>query len=182
MDRMKIEEAIWKARKGISQYLEIMELLPKSNVAENAEFQRKYNAFYRVRQRPAEWYRTYFSFMQEWKDRKPSFDFMLDYLHNSLGRYEPSFSSKMVATLNPEEPIWDKFVLENTNTTPPSYSDPNKIEKAKAAYNAIQSWYRHFLNSAEGKFLVGCFDEAVDDHAKITNIKKADFVLWQTRT
>jgi hypothetical protein len=35
MEEMQIVEAIKKARRGISQYLEIMELFPEVNIAEN---------------------------------------------------------------------------------------------------------------------------------------------------
>jgi hypothetical protein len=182
MDKIQIEEAIGKAKRGIFQYLEIMDLLSKVNVAENEEFQRKYNAFYRVRQRSAEWYRTYYSFMQESKGQKPTFECVLNYMHRSLNRCEPSFSSKLVATLNPEEPIWDTFVLKNLKIKVPPYSDKNRIKKTDEAYKAIQDWYMNFLSSAEGRLVIGCFNKLVDNHSKITNIKKVDFVLWQTRT
>ncbi len=55
MDESNIVTAINSARKGIAQYLEIMDLLPHVDVSRDRNFQRKYNAFYRVRQRPSEW-------------------------------------------------------------------------------------------------------------------------------
>lgn len=179
----EIKEAISKpeTRRGVSQYLEIIELFPSVNVAENSYFQRKFNAFYRVRQRSPEWYKTYFSCMQQWKAGKPSFDRVLDQLHRSLGRYEPSFSSKLVATVDPEQPIWDTFVLRNTQTRCPSYTSKNKLAEAKIAYEQIRSWYGQFLNSEEGQLVISVFDQNVREHAKITNLKKVDFVLWQTR-
>jgi hypothetical protein len=109
MEEDHVIGAIKKAQKGISQYLEIMDLFPKVNVAENDDFQRKFNAFYRVRQRSSEWYTEYFSSMQQWKGSKPSFDHVLDHLSRVTGRYEPSFSSKLVATVDPEQPVWDIF-------------------------------------------------------------------------
>ena len=51
MDEETVVEAIERARIGVSQYLEIMELFPTVNVAEDREFQRKFDAFYRVRQK-----------------------------------------------------------------------------------------------------------------------------------
>ncbi len=181
MEEKQIVEAIKKARKGITQYLEIMELLPEVNVADNREFQRKFNAFYRVRQRSLEWYLTYFACMQRHKERKPTFNDVLDDLYQSTGRYEPSFSSKLVATLDPEEPIWDVWVLANTGIAVPSYASKNKVERAKAAYAIIQAWYRQFLNSKDGEIVVRVFDRIVPEHANVTNLKKVDFVLWQTR-
>lgn len=181
MEEEQVVEAITKAQKGISQYLEIMELFPKVNVAENGDFRRKFNAFYRVRQRPREWYNIYFSYMQRVRDNKPSFADVLDDLYRSTGRYEPSFSSKLVATLDPEQPVWDVWVMKNTRTRVPSYTSKRKVEQAKAAYKAIQAWYRQFLNSKDGKLVVRSFDRIVPEHAKITNLKKVDFVLWQIR-
>jgi hypothetical protein len=181
MEEKQIVDAINKARKGISQYLEIMELFPKVNVAQNRDFQRKFNAFYRVRQRPSKWYTEYFSCMEGWKGSKPCFGDVLDHLNKSLGRYEPSFSSKLVATLDPEQPVWDVFVLKKTKTRVPSYTSKHKAEEAKAAYKALQNWYQQFLNTNGGKLAVRVFDATVPEHAKITNLKKVDFVLWQTR-
>lgn len=182
MNKTKIHEAIARARKGISQYLEIMTLFPAVDVASDRDFQRKFNAFYRIRQRPKEWYEKYFHLMQLLKGGKPSFYDVLDQLHLAMGRYEPSFSSKLVATLDPEQPVWDKYVLENTHTKVPSYTSGKKFEQAKSAYESIQGWYRQFLLSDEGKAVIKEFEQVVPEHARITNLKKVDFVLWQTRT
>ena len=48
-----IVAAIAKARRGIARYLDIMAQLPTVNVVEDKAFQRRFNAFYRIRQRPA---------------------------------------------------------------------------------------------------------------------------------
>jgi hypothetical protein len=181
MEEEQVVEAIKKAQKGVSKYLEIMELFPKVSVAENGDFRRNFNAFYRVRQRPREWYTVYFSYMQKVRDNKPSFANVLDYLYRSTGRYEPSFSSKLVATLDPDQPVWDIWVIKNTRTRVPTYTSKGKVEEAKAAYQAIQAWYRQFLNSKEGELVVRSFDRIVPEHGRITNLKKADFVLWQMR-
>jgi hypothetical protein len=181
MEEEQIVEAIKKARKGITQYLEIMELFPEVNVVDNNDFQRKFNALYRVRQRSREWYLAYFSFMEGHKGSRPTFGDVLDDLYKSTGRYEPSFSSKLVATLDPEQPIWDVWVLTNTGIRVPSYASESKVEHAKAAYVAIQGWYRQFLNSKDGELVLRVFDRIVPEHARVTDLKKVDFVLWQTR-
>jgi len=182
LERQQIIASILKARKGISQYLEIMEIFPQVDVSQDSDFQRKYNAFYRVRQRSREWYKIYFSLMQQWKGQKPNFDQVIEHFNKSLGRYEPSFSSKLIATLDPEKPIWDVYVLSNTNHPAPAYYSKEKIEQAKVAYKSIQKWYQDFLSSDDGRLLISIFDEMVPEHAKITSLKKADFVLWQLRS
>jgi hypothetical protein len=119
--------------------------------------------------------------MQGHKGSKPSFDDVLDDLYKLTGRYEPSFSSKLVATLDPEQPVWDVWALRNTKTRIPSYGSKRKVEQAKHAYRIIHSWYRQFLNSKDGELAVRIFDSIVPEHAKIPKLKKVDFILWQTR-
>jgi hypothetical protein len=180
MNRNQIAQAVEKAKRGIAQYIEIMELVSIVDVSINPAFQKKYNAFYRVRQRSAKWYATYFSLMQESKEAPPSFEHVIDQINASMGRYEPSFSSKLVATLNPNKPVWDVHILNNTGHSAPSYTAKNKIVLAKAAYGSIERWYETFLKSDEGKLYIDTFDEQVPDHNRITNLKKIDFILWQT--
>ena len=74
VDESQVVASINKARKGIAQYLEIMELLPYVDVSRDRNFQRKYNAFYRVRQRPKEWYELYFAYLEGGKADPPSFE------------------------------------------------------------------------------------------------------------
>jgi hypothetical protein len=46
MDESLVVAAITRARKGITQYLEIMDLRLQVDVSHDRDFQRKYNAFY----------------------------------------------------------------------------------------------------------------------------------------
>ena len=177
MEERQIKEAIKRAEPGIAQYLKIMELLPHVNVADSRDFQRQFNGFYRVRQRPPEWYKTYFSFMEQRKQSIPTFDETLDHLWNVLGRCEPSFSSKLVATLDPTEPIWDTFVLQHTKTKRPAYGSKNRVSQAKAAYESIRNWYRQFLSSAEGARVVLLFNQAVAEQQQDHRLKESRFCL-----
>ena len=176
-----IEAAIAKAQAGIARYLEIMRMLPEVDVSRDAGFQKRFNGFYRMRQRSAEWYRTYFAFLQEMKGSKPGFDLVLDHLHEKLGRCEASFSSKLAATLNPDKPIWDRYILDHAGVAPIPPGSPRKLYLAKAAYRSIESFYVHFMKSEKAQRMIGMFNEKVREHAGITDVKKVDFVLWQMR-
>jgi hypothetical protein len=178
----EITVAIEQARRGIRQYLEIMDLFPIVDASVDSDFQKKFNAFYRIRQRSREWYETYYSYLENNRNNNILFEDVLDYLHSTLDRYEPSFSSKLVATLNPNEPIWDKFVLQNTGQRAPSYSDPNKIDKAKEVFQNIRAWYAEYLQTDEGLRVIEIFNHLVDESERISDLKKVDFVLWQMRT
>jgi len=181
MEERKVNEAIKKAEKGISQYLEIMSLLGEVDVSKNQRFQKRFNSFYRVRQRKPNWYKSYYEFLEENKNNKITFNKTLDHFKSELGRYEPSFSSKLVATINPNKPVWDIYVLKNTGHKAPSYSSKSKFEDAKSAYKSIEEWYKEFLKTGEAKKIINSFNEVIKEHDKITDLKKVDFVLWQMR-
>ena len=127
IDGDSVVSAIHRARRGISQYLDIMELFNKVNVAKHRAFQKKYNHFYRVRQRSKDFYLIYFDYMENLKTKRPSFADVIIYLHSKLGRFEPSFSSKLLATIDPNQPIWDAFILKNINISPPSWGKKDRM-------------------------------------------------------
>lgn len=181
MEKQEVATSINKARKGIAQYVEIMQLFPQVNVAEDSDFQRKFNSFYRIQRRPSIWYETYYSVFQQAKTKKPTFSSVLDLLYQSLNKCEPSFSSKLVATLDPGQPVWDKYVLEFTKINRPLYTSKNKHAEAKIAYTKLQQWYQTFLRSEDAKLIINTFDEMVKECDLISDLKKVDFVLWQMR-
>lgn len=182
MNKIQIGKAIDRAEQGIAQYLEIMDLLHRVDVSTDRAFQKKYNAFYKVRQRTADWYRVYYAYLEQQKYLNTTFSDTLDHLNATLGRYEPSFSSKLVATINPFKAVWDEHVLNNIGLNPPSYQNSNKIREAKSAYLSIEDWYTKFLQSETGKLCVNTFNERVFRYYQITDLKKVDFILWQTRS
>jgi hypothetical protein len=180
MQKDEVVAAIEQARKGINQYLAIMEMLPLVDVRVDKAFQKQFNAFYRIRQRTEKWYSEYYSFMESSKNSFVRFEAVLDHIYSILGRYEPSFSSKLAATLDPNEPIWDKYVLRNTGQKAPYYSARDKVERAKKVFENVRKWYTRHLQSTEGKTMIELFNNMVKEHEKITNIKKVDFILWKT--
>ncbi len=182
MDHKTIVKAINDARKGIRQYLEIMRLFSNTNVSIDIEFQKKYNSFYRVRQRDKYFYKIYYQYMESLKDQNVEFQQVLRFLHSKLNRFEPSFSSKLAAIHNPNLPIWDKFVLKNIGIRPPSFYSVDRMSKTTVIYENIKEWYSRYMNSEEGHLVVDLFDNIVDDSSSITDLKKIDFVLWQIRT
>lgn len=181
MQKDEIMSAIESAREGIVQYVAIMDMLPVVDVSIDRNFQRQFNFFYRIRQRSERWYSEYYRLMENRKRAPMHFEEVLDYLYSVLGRYEPSFSSKLAATLDPNEPVWDKYVILNTGQKAPYYSSTNKLATAKNVFGNIREWYKTKLESPEGKMMLQLFDDMIQESNNITDIKKIDFILWQTR-
>ena len=182
MSDQEVLDAIDRAKDGIGKYILIMDALYAGDVTKNADFQRQYNGLYRVRQRKADWYKEYFQLMEESKKDHPSFAKVLRKLKTRLnGAYEPSFCSKLVATINPWKPVWDDYVLKNIERKPPSYASSTKHAEAVTCYRSIERWYGRFMRSNEGRNWVRLFNANVRDYHKLTDVKKVDFILWQLR-
>ncbi len=158
-----------------------MELFPDTDVSRDRYFQRKFNGFYRIKQRPAAWYEEYYTYMQSQKGQNPTFSAVLRHLHSVLKRYEPSFSSKLVATIDPNAPVWDSIVLKYVGIKPPLFTSRTKVDEAEAAYKKLQEWHERHMRSDHGKLILRIFEEMVPEHERISDLKKIDFVLWQSR-
>ncbi|WML23816.1 hypothetical protein [Neobacillus sp. OS1-33] len=118
--------------------------------------------------------------MEENKNGTPSFEKTFRYIYEELERVEASFSSKLVATINPDLPIWDTVVLKNLDKKPPAYYKKNRLEETILLYEDIKNEYKKILAEETGKLIIQLFDQEYPNSG-ITNIKKADFVFWQTR-
>jgi hypothetical protein len=180
LEQTIIKEAIIKAKPGLEKYLNIMSMVKKVDVSKSVEFQKAFNGFYRMRQRPPIYYERFFAFMEKNKDSSPSFDKTLRYIHEESNRVEASFSSKLAATINPDLPIWDSVVLKNLDLKAPAYYRINRIEETIKVYEEIKNWYNNYLGTEEGKLVIDLFDQQYPNTG-ITDIKKVDFVLWQIR-
>lgn len=176
-----VANAIRKAKPGIAKYLTLMNLYGQVNVTADTDFQRQYNGFYKMRQRTPAYYQAYYQLMERLRGTKPSFATVIDALYTATGRFEPSFSSKMVATLDPHKPVWDKYVLQNLGLKAPNSNSKTRLANLKKCYSAIEDWYRHFLGTNEARGWIEQFDNEVEDHANLSQLKKIDFILWQTR-
>jgi len=175
-----LEKTIACIEPSLRKYIEIMNLVHNVDVSEDTSFQRLYNGYYRVRQRKPEFYSRYYSFMESNKIKGVSFKDALLYLYREFGWIEASFSSKLVATINPDMPIWDSVVLGHLQLHRPQYASRDRIKKTIDIYDKICDWYQRFLHSSDGMDMIRAFDQAYP-YTDISAVKKVDFILWQTR-
>lgn len=172
-----MEVALDKVSAGLEKYCAIMERFRSVDVSKDADFQRLFNGYYRMRQRSSNFYAAFYSYLeQEKENRHLTFHEVLAHLYETTGILSPSFSSKLLATVRPEMPVWDQFVLKNLGLKAPYYYDKNRIQKTEALYQAICDWYE----TAEAKDRLNFFNSHFSD-TSITDTKKIDLILWQTR-
>lgn len=181
LSKIQIDTVLPKISTGLSQYQEIQRWFAKKDKTpdQDALFRKRFNAFYRVR-RNANWRKAYFALMEEAEKEALSYQQVLDILRQETTRFEASFASKLVTTINPKLPVIDKFVLQNMGLSLPSYSVMDRADRILQVYVDLQSKFDECLQSETGRYLVNEFKSMYPD-AKITEVKMLDLVLWKTR-
>ena len=164
---------------GLDKYQYIINQVKKTNVSCNIEFQRIFNGFYRVR-RNEKWRDIYYKYFEQVKNANPTFESILVYLYKTTGNIEPSFSSKMLATIFPNKPIWDNHVVNALNLKLVGVNE-ERLQNAITLYSNIEKWYEDFLQSYKGKECIEVFNKTLPNYKNITNVKKIDCVLWSIK-
>ncbi len=186
LETEKVKIALPKIEIGLRKYQDIMTVFNNVNVSLDKDFQRMYNGFYKVRQRKPEFYEVYYAYMEKIKGNSVSFEDVIRHLYTELGRIEPSFSSKLVATIDDSKPVWDMYVLNNLGLKQPPYSSGSneaklrRVEKLIDLYSKITDWYSVALDDSSVIEAIKLFDDCYAD-ADISKTKKIDLILWQSR-
>ncbi|MBI5638943.1 MAG: hypothetical protein HZA17_00820 [Nitrospirae bacterium] len=179
MTEADIDKALLEVEKGLEKYCWIQEQFYMNDVTANRDFQRKYNGFYRVR-RSAEWQMVYYRLMEDAKSNGLGFRDVLLELRKHTGWLEASFASKLIATVHPDRPKIDRFVLKNFGLSLPRRNEADRESKAVMVYDGLINKYMEFMSSSTAQVICARF-EARYPWANITDLKKVDLVLWQTR-
>ena len=166
--------------KGLLTYLHLMGWVQNSDVSKDTEFQRKYKGFYRVR-RNDDWCQPYFSYMERSKGKLFSFEDILKHMFEATGKVEASFSSKLLATLHPDMPVWDSYVLSQLDLPQPTKGQQNKhnqLRQTISTYDQLTDWYEKYIGTQNAWSIMKVFDETFPYAKHITVVKKIDCVLW----
>jgi len=169
----------------LKRYETLQADLRTKNVASDEEYQCIFNGFYKMQRRTEEWYMYYFAMLQREKGNKSiTFKQVLEKIYAEKKRVEPSFSSKLVATIRPEMPIYDKHVRENLSLKVPAQHRP-----ARARVQGLLKMYATLKGNVAT--LIGdptfttklrpAFDKKFPAYAHISDVKKLDFLLWKYR-
>lgn len=178
-DLVKIEKCLPKKESAIDKYFSIINMLHSCDVSKDENFQKLYNGFYRLRLPASEYYQKHFCYLEQNKNNKLlTFKDVILFLSNITGRVEASFSSKIVATINPKMPVWDNNVLSNLSIDNPKGSFQNKIEQSVNIYKELCNYYKQFLDKDNAREIIKIFDNLFPKYSSITDIKKVDLAIW----
>ena len=178
LDRLKTVET------ALETYDYLQRSLQACNVVESRSFRTAFNGYYRMRQRPAEWYGMFFSILEREKCRDTiSFRTVLEEIVRRTGRLEASFGSKLVATINANLPVWDRHVLDNLGLrAPASIRDREwRMRRCVEVYSNIQTWSSQVIQQDSFGEWRQRFDGILPRFRHFTDAKKLDLFLWQSR-
>lgn len=160
---------------GLDQYAKIMRGDPTDSI-----FQRSFNYYYRIR-RNNDWRKNYYGLFPIAKNEHWSFEQIITELYKKTGNIECSFSSKMLATIDADKPIWDQYVLKNLGFTLTGKTQMEKLENAMTVYSQIEEWYTSYLETEEARENIIVFDRILSDYTWLSRTKKIDCLLWGKR-
>ena len=189
LDSKKVISDSLKSLLGIEKYCKIIETIQKEDFKADKDFQKQFNGYFRVRvkTKPNEWKSKFYQLLESQKKRPLSFEEISVELEKVNQTLAVSFTSKMLAAVNPNLPIWDSFVLKNLGLDKQwnrcnTADKETRIKEAVKIYDEIKRLYSEFLAGEEGQKCVQLFDETFPDYKnRITNVKKIDFWLWSKR-
>lgn len=181
LTRNQIDQALPNISEGLEKYKWLQhQFVANLNSPSDTLFRRRYNNFYRVR-RNTTWQSAYFTLLGRARREALKFNAVLEALRMATNRLEASFASKLIATIDPNMPVIDKFVLKNVGLVLPSQNVRNRAAAIVRIYSALQTSFNAYLQSPDGQYLVSEFNR-IYPNAAITDVKKLDLVLWKTRT
>lgn len=167
-----------KVSTGLQKYLWLQsQVFGATRYHADPLFRRRFNGFYRVR-RGIAWQNAFYGVMAGATGQ--SFRDVLEAVRIATGRFEVSFASKLVASLDPTFPVVDAFVLKNVGLKLPTPGCVDRVCRACEVYDALRSRCAEFLAGSEGRTLIDEFRRFYPE-ANVTEMKMLDLVLWQTR-
>ncbi len=175
----QVQAALPRIAVGLAKYTWLQNEFLVREVSGDTEYRKRYGAFYRVR-RNVQWRDAFFQILERAKSTPVSFDEALRALHAETGRVEASFASKLVATLDPVQPVIDSVVFKNLGLKLPTAAAVDRFSEIQDLHRRLCHLYSGYLASESGRDLVERFREAYPG-AQVTETKMLDLILWQSR-
>lgn len=170
-----------KIQTGLEKYQYLRQRLFAVNVSTDRDFQRAFNGFFRMSRRSEQFYTDFYNYLEQHKHAGISFSNALTFLYKKHGRLEMSFTSKMVALVDPSYPIWDSVVTKgHFGIVAPYSTEKNRLQKGIDKYAFYCQQYSTYLKSEAAQKKVSLFDTLFPG-TEISDVKKLDFILWQDR-
>jgi len=169
-------------KKGLPLYFDIMAKVPTDDFC-SPSFRTRFNSFYRVMKKTPEWYNAFYSVFKDCRTDPMSYEEVLTSVFLKTGEVDHSFCSKIVATLDPNKPILDKYVLQWMGISPNEPKDKmQRIEYYARIYDLVEREYNAHFSDENLIADFERFDRLIPEGKNLTLTKKLDFMLWSLRS
>lgn len=165
---------------GLKDYNYLINELKNVNVSTDIDYQRTFNSFYKIR-RNEDWRKIFYSYFEENKYNKNlTFEDIIRHLYDKTGNVEASFSSKLLATINPKMPIWDQYVVKNINLNLLGNTKEERLQNAIDLYDKIIEEFNILLERGDVQNSIKQIKTLIGEY-EIEDVKILDFILWSIR-
>ncbi len=165
----------------LQRYAFTIRSLHSTDVSQDADYQRRFNGLYGVR-RNQNWRTIFYDLMERQKsDRNIDFSEVLTAIFEKTGRVEASFSSKLIATINPDRAIYDSIIRRNLALPNRGGAANDRIKSAAIDYAVIQQQLSTMVSARQFQALRKGFDEKFPQFTSFSDMKALDFMIWQMR-
>ena len=162
----------------VSEYDWLQKRLPTHNVAEDHLYRLRFRGFYFRGAGVNDRYQdSYFKILEREKGNPSvSFKATLNELPElPIGKPSPSYTSKLVATVNPNRPVWDSNVWECLRNHGLGMRAVSHVED----YRRLVETTGSLVENPDFATLRASFDDTFSRFADFKDMKKLDFYLWQ---
>ena len=177
----RIFEELSKDKKSFELYDKIQKGFKKGNIIENEVFQKTYKRFYRLgRNFGDKLSERYFELLQEKEKDIEKVLIELAKIPGSNNKFSVwlSFASKLIHTVDNNQPIYDSMVAEALCIRVKYIKDIDKrIKDRLEIYDFLKQRVREILNDQEIAMIVKDFKERLE--LNISDVKMLDFMLWK---
>lgn len=185
----------------LDRYLWLQDAFQNDNLVVGGTFTTRFAAFYGLRRSKKSesgqsWQAVYFEYLKSLRDQKarPSFAEALAWLSDRLPPLkkggarpiEASFTSKMLATLDPDRPVLDSEILAHLKLQLPAYHHDRERRLADTirVFSDMEGRLKAVVRSVEWKAAREEFDAAFpgrNTRARVTDMKALDLIVWASR-
>lgn len=169
--------------KGHEKYLAIMQMIndPTVDVSTDSVFQSIFSGYYFPSVIKQKFKKTFFDYMQGSRAACPSYEKALRDLADSSGSLHYSFASKLLHTLNPENPVLDKHIMRlmGFDLMDSNYNVEKRIKHYSDAFEIITAEYQSYKEKPFMVEAIKAFDKAAGIFESVSYTKKVDMLLFR---
>lgn len=167
-------------RRAVGKVLRLNEVRLHPTLASQADYQRAYKGYYRLGRRSRLFYDAYFSMLEREAGSKtlPKLHKLLEELFDATGERHLSFCTKLIATISPSAVIYDRNVARLLGVKYGPLPNKEWVAEAIRRYDTILATITAVTMRHDWLACEKAFDEAFPHGAKLSQVRKADLMIW----